>query len=410
MIQAPAAFAPHGAGRVVIYTSLVNWAAFALIATGWWGAPPRWRVAWLAGSSLALLFFNDWLAGLALLATGAAALAGPRWARRGGGLRAAAVYAAVLLPLLLFKYPHAFGLPGTGWSVGPVFDAATIVIPLGISYFTFKALMCARAGLRGELESTRLSAATAYLAFAPAASAGPIDRLHPLLAQLMAPRRLSGDDLLYAGYRIASGVILKFLLADTLQFVVLSEFQPASLAGSPVRLLAFGPLFSLLIYFDFAGYSAIAIGCAALLGIRSMENFDRPYLKPDIGAFWRAWHISLTTFLRDDLFLPLAMRWSRLLGPTAAAHAATLVTFSICGLWHGEGLNFLLWGLYHGGLISAHQAFHAATRHARPIAAWRRTRWYRLLATALTFAAVSAGWFLFAFDLEDLGTMIGARR
>lgn len=397
----------------MIYTSLVNWLAFALIATVWWLLPGRARVAWLAGSSLSLLAFNDWAAALLLLVVGSAALAGPLWVRRGGrpaGPRAAVVYAAILLPLLAFKYQWALGRPGTGWSVGLAFDAAAIAWPLGISYFTFKALMYARGAIRGELAGVSLPALVSYLAFAPAASSGPIDRPHPLLEQLAGRQSLALDDLLYAGYRIVCGVVLKFVLADTLQFIVLSEFQPDTLAGSPGRLLAFGPLYSLLIYFDFSGYSHIAIGCAALLGIRSMENFDRPYRKPDIGEFWRSWHISLTTFLRDYIFLPLAMRWSRPLGPSAAAHAATLVTFAVCGIWHGEGLNFLLWGLYHGSLISLHQAFHAATRHTQPLAGWRRTRWYRLLATALTFAAVSAGWYLFAFSMEDLLAMSGARR
>ena len=200
---------------------------------------------------------------------------------------------------------------------------------------------------------------------------------------------------------VAVGVIFKFVLADTLREFA-DALTPAMIAVSIKKQLLFGPYYSLWLFFDFAGYSHIAIGAAYLLGIKSMENFAAPLLRPNITEFWRTWHISLTSFLRSYIFLPAAYRWARALGPQRAAYAATVLTFLICGVWHGDGLNYVVWGLYHGVLLALHQAFLYGTKKAPLWRRLRRQRWLSAPAWALTFALVSLGWYPFAFTLPQL--------
>ena len=241
--------------------------------------------------------------------------------------------------------------------------------------------------------------------FAPSATSGPIDQPKRFIEQLLDPGKLDLDRVVYAMYRIATGVIFKFVIADTLSEVS-DAFVADALAVSLKRCLYFGPYYSFWLYFDFAGYSHIAIGAAYLFGVKCMENFAAPLLRPNISEFWRAWHISLTTFLRTYIFLPCAYRWSKTLGPQRAAYAATVLAFAVCGVWHGDGLNFLLWGLYHGMLLSLHQAFLYNTRKVKFFAKLRKKRWLAVPAWAFTFVLVSLGWFPFAFSITELRTII----
>jgi len=386
----------------VLFPSLINWLAFLLITVIYWLLPPPRRLAWLAVTSLALLAFNDFLAALLVLyllllcalAQRALGLGHPRWRR-------ILLLGACLAPLVLLKYQALLGLDALQNAGALPLDFSALAVPLGISYLTFKCLMFIVAAARASQPPCSLTALAAYLAFAPAASSGPIDPPQRLLKQLLSPARFDLDRLLYALYRIAMGVIFKFVLADTLAEVA-DSFSYGALAVSSTRLLAFGPYYGLKLYFDFAGYSHIAIGAGYLLGVKCMENFAAPLLKPNISEFWRSWHISLTSFLRSHIFQPCAYRWARRLGPQRAAYAATFIAFLACGAWHGDGLNYLLWGAWHGLLLVLHQAFLRATRKRPLFRALRRQRWLALPAWALTFALVSLGWLLFAFTLEQL--------
>jgi membrane protein involved in D-alanine export len=254
---------------------------------------------------------------------------------------------------------------------------------------------------RGALPNLGVPALAAYIVFAPSVSAGPIDQPRRFIEQLLNPGKLDLERVIYALYRIATGVIFKFVIADTIGEIS-DSFVPEAMAVSLKRLLVFGPYYSLWLYFDFAGYSHIAIGAGYLFGVKCMENFAAPLLRSNISEFWRTWHISLTTFLRNYIFLPGAYRWSRVLGPQRAAYAATVLAFAVCGVWHGDGLNFLLWGLYHGVLLSLHQAFLYNTRKVRFFARLRRQRWLAIPAWAFTFGLVSLGWFPFAFSVNEL--------
>lgn len=396
----------------MVYTSLLNWLLLAVLVAVYWLLPGRARLYWLAAASILLLAFNNFMSALIVGVLVVLCLVGPRWATANPAqvrLRIWLLAAAMLLPLVFFKYPglHGINVPTVGNDSIP--DPALLVLPIGISYFTFKALMYVLDVSRGRYVAAGLTSLVAYLAFAPTLSAGPIDRPAALINELMARTRLTADQLLYAGYRIALGMIYKFAFADVLMDLA-SSFRATVMAVTLWKKLAFGPFYAALIYCDFAGYSHIAIGVAALLGIRCMENFAAPYLRRNISEFWRAWHISLTSFLTDYIFTPLANAWARPLskrwgwsrGSLAAGMVAAVVTFVICGIWHGNGLNFVLWGLYHGVLLALHQWFLHATKKSPLFKRLRKQRWLAAPSTLFTFALVCVSWYLFAISVPDL--------
>jgi alginate O-acetyltransferase complex protein AlgI len=390
----------------VYVSSLLNWVGFALLVLIYWLLPARLRAGWLGLGSLLMLAFNDYIAALFVLYLIAIAALGGRLIKHGSGAQASRgtlwlLLAACTAPLLLLKYHVLFGIDALQRMGAIPLDFGSLAVPLGISYLTFKCLMYLLQIARGTIAPVRWDTLAAYLAFAPTVTSGPIDRPDNLLAQIASPAPLNSERLIYAGYRIATGVIFKFVIADTLQ-----EFSgaltPAVLAVSLHRQLIFGPYYSVWLFFDFAGYSHIAIGAAYLLGIKSMENFARPLLRQNISEYWRAWHISLTSLLRSYIFTPVANRWARALGPQRAAYAATLLTFAICGAWHGDGPNYVVWGIYHGVLLVLHQAFLAGTRKSPLFKRLRKQRWLVAFSWALTFMLVSLGWYPFAFTLPQL--------
>jgi alginate O-acetyltransferase complex protein AlgI len=194
----------------------------------------------------------------------------------------------------------------------------------------------------------------------------------------------------------------KFLLADPLLAWALPiyahpEAQGAAFTWGAVYAYAFG------LYLDFAAYSDFAIGVGAVAGVRLRENFDHPYLQPNLGALWQHWHMSLTSWLRDFVFVPTARRMLRLSArPLASQGVAQIVTMVACGLWHGLAWNYLVWGLYNGVLLTALAAYRAR-RGPAPASLLRRG-----VATLATFHAFALGLVVFANDLPR--TLLVLRR
>ncbi|MBI3725324.1 MBOAT family protein, partial [bacterium] len=155
------------------------------------------------------------------------------------------------------------------------------------------------------------------------------------------------------------------------------------------------------IYFDFSGYSDMAIGAARLFGPRLPRNFDSPYEATSILDFWRRWHITLSEWFRDYVFMPLSRffltRTPLARAPSLAAALAYLTTFTLCGAWHGSSVGFVVWGAYHGLLLGGHRFYNdrLSRRREHPIHRWRRTRAFRLAACAFTFVLVTLGWVFF---------------
>lgn len=249
-------------------------------------------------------------------------------------------------------------------------------LPVGISFFTFHHIMYLIDLRRGRANPTSLDRYALYICFFPQAAAGPLARWSEIGAQLGQSAFREGWERRWAVAItfIIVGLVEKVALGDPIGQAINPAFQAATagpvLDGSAWLSLGFG----FQIYFDFAGYSNMAIGIALLFGVRLPENFHAPFRASSIIAFWQRWHMTLSRFLRDYVFLPLAdMRIAGTRHTTAQYVMAILATMALCGLWHGAGWNFVLWGLLHGVAIVV-------------ALGWRRTgvRLPRFLGWALT--------------------------
>jgi len=268
-----------------------------------------------------------------------------------------------------------------GASAPPALD---IILPIGISFYTFQTLSYSIDVYRGDQEPTRsLLDFALYVSFFPQLIAGPIVRSRDFLPQLVKRDRTHAVDVEVGLARIATGLLKKVVLADTLGSYVDPVF--ANPAGFPALNLVLATYaYAYQIYFDFSGYSDMAIGLGRLFGFRIPENFDRPYRAANVREFWRRWHISLSTWLRDYLYVSLGGNRQG----TVAVYMSLAVTMLLGGLWHGASWTFVVWGAYHGVLLIAHRAAFGAMRED----AKRTPLWLRQI---VTFHLVCLGWIVF---------------
>ncbi|MEP7244630.1 MAG: MBOAT family O-acyltransferase, partial [Gammaproteobacteria bacterium] len=219
-----------------------------------------------------------------------------------------------------------------------------VILPVGISFYTFQALTYTISVYRRQAQPTRDPIAFfAYVSFFPQLVAGPIERAGHLLPQFLKPRTTSASDFANGLRQMVWGFFCKLVVADNCAVVVNSIFnhhEPSS--GSVVFVGAF--FFAFQIYADFSGYSHIAIGTARLLGFELMQNFATPYFSQSIPEFWRRWHISLSTWFRDYVYIPLGGNR----GGKGRQAANLMATFMLSGLWHGANWTFIVWGFLHG--------------------------------------------------------------
>jgi alginate O-acetyltransferase complex protein AlgI len=299
--------------------------------------------------------------------------------------------AQTVLFLLVFKYWNFLtGLVFTPASGNPLHWSSAF-LPLGISFFTFEFIHYAVDRYRGTTPAGRFSEYMAFILFFPTMVAGPIKRYQDFLPKLVNPSIAWRDDWELGITRILTGLAKKFAIADLLtaftNHLNMADIAQAERWVLPVWLLAYG----FKIYFDFSAYSDIAIGSARLFGIKVPENFDWPYLRTNIAQFWQHWHMSLYKWLVDYIFIPLG-------GSRTAPHRVyvnVLITMFLSGLWHGAGLNFVVWGLWHGFLLVAHRLWTRWHPAVRPPG-----KFGKLCAWGLTFVAVNLGWAFFCMDLR----------
>ncbi|TKB99657.1 MBOAT family protein [Pedobacter cryotolerans] len=252
--------------------------------------------------------------------------------------------------LLYFKYLNFFiesfsdlftsiGLTNN-WSI------INIIMPLGISFFTFKLISYLIEINRGNLAPTKNFIDFAlYISFFPTILSGPIDRPKPFLTQLTKPRFLDFEMASEGLKRIFWGMFMKMCIADRLSIYVDAIFDN-SLHHNGTSIAFAVLLYPIQLYADFAGYSEMAIGVGCLLGLKVTENFKRPFFSTNIADYWRKWHISLTSWLTDYVFMPLNIKFREL--EKYGSLLAIIATFVLIGFWHGAAWTFVLFGLYHG--------------------------------------------------------------
>ena len=315
-----------------------------------------------------------------------------------------------LIILCIFKYYNFFveAFVDAFTLAGVEIQSTTLklILPVGISFYTFQALSYSIDVYRNKIEPTKdIVAFFAFVSFFPQLVAGPIERATNLLPQFYRPRTFEYDKAVDGMRQILWGLFKKVVIADncaTYVNEVWAGYQDET--GSTLALAAV--LFAFQIYGDFSGYSDIAIGTARLFGINLMQNFNYPYLSRDIAEFWRRWHISLSTWFRDYLYIPLG--GSR--GGKWMSVRNTLIIFIVSGFWHGANWTFIAWGLYHGLLFLPLLLAGKNRMHVSDVVAQNRIfpTFKELIQMASTFALVVIGWIF--FRAESIGDAFGYMR
>jgi alginate O-acetyltransferase complex protein AlgI len=367
----------------------------------------RWRMVTLLAVSAAFYVYGSvpyalGLLGLGLLVWRAGVLARQRkrWALVAGIVLSIGV-------LGVFKYTawaagtlNAIGDRSGAWHPMAV---PSLLVPLGISFIVFGLVHYLVEMWKGEAPQATALEFLTYVFFFPTVTSGPIKRYPAFIENL---RRPSGPvewaDVRYGSMRIVFGLVKKIVLADTLAGLTgqLMSGTVTPISGLVLAIYAF----TFQIWLDFSGYSDIAIGISRILGFKIIENFDRPYLQPNISEFWRHWHMSLTRFITEYVFIPLG--GSRV-GRIKVARN-TMISMGLSGLWHGAAWHYVVWGLYHGvGLVLQRwfkETVGAAKRRWPTFAHTFRHPVAKGTAHAaavfITFNFVALGWVLFAVNLS----------
>ncbi len=298
--------------------------------------------------------------------------------------------------LAVFKYYNFFIETGEVLAQRMGLDAGRlhldILLPIGISFYTFQTLsyVC-DVYWRRMRPVTRLLDFALFVSYFPPLVAGPIERASHLIPRLLGERKATLDDFSRGSFLILLGLFKKMAIADGLAGSVASVFETTGQVGS-LDIIAGSVAFAFQVYCDFSGYSDIATGVSLFFGIDLLKNFDLPYFSVNPSEFWRRWHISLSTWLRDYLYIPLGGNR----GSEAKTQRNLMLTMVIGGLWHGAAWNFVLWGFYQGLLLTVHRALVGA---ASP--AFTGRLWQRLPRMLFFFAFVCYGWLLFRADSLD---------
>ena len=376
-----------------------------LVVQGWLPNVIR-RVVLLAASYVFYAWFSIPLLGLLLFSTGLDFVLGRWMLREADPARRKLLLLGSLVGnlglLFTFKYANWFldslnGLAGLILDAPP-FPALELILPLGISFYTFQTLSYSIDIYRGKItKPTDLLTYALYVSFFPQLVAGPIVRARALIPQLeRGPSWLDGR-FLTGLLLFAHGLFRKVVVADTLAPFVDVVFSAPGAFGTWALLTA-TYAFAFQIYCDFSGYTNMARGAAFMLGYDVGENFRQPYFAEGFRAFWRRWHISLSTWLRDYLYIALGGNRD---GRRRTARNLAL-TMLLGGLWHGANWTFVAWGALHGAYLIAERYGPLGRPRSSP-----PPRWLRLLAMVGTFHLVCLGWIFFrCASLTDVGTFL----
>lgn len=299
--------------------------------------------------------------------------------------------------LCFFKYFNffvgSFGRLLHKFDFEPNIPLLNIILPVGISFYTFHGLSYVFDIYNKKITPTRsLVDYSVFVSFFPLLVAGPIERATHLLPQVSRPRIFDSQKATDGMRQILWGLFKKIVIADNCAVVVNDVFaNPDAFSGTSLVIGAI--LFAFQVYGDFSGYTDIALGSARLLGFDLLRNFSYPYFSRDIAEFWRRWHISLTSWFKDYVYIPLGgNRGSKL-----KTVRNTIIVFLLSGVWHGANWTFVVWGLYHALLFMPLLLFNVKKTHAEPIAKGRFSP-FDLIKILVTFGLVTIGWVIFRAD------------
>ncbi|MEM9075525.1 MAG: MBOAT family O-acyltransferase [Bacteroidota bacterium] len=298
--------------------------------------------------------------------------------------------------LAVFKYFNFFidtwidfwNLLGYSMSAGTV----SIILPVGISFYTFQTMSYSIDIYKKKFEPTKdFIAFATFVSFFPQLVAGPIERASNLIPQILNKRMWKHSYLKEGLFQITIGFFRKVVIADSIGSYIDVIYNSPDIYDSSTVLIAV-ILYSFQIYFDFSGYSDIAIGTAKLLGFHFRRNFNLPYFSSSITEFWRRWHISLSSWLRDYLYIPLGGNRKGIV----KQYRNLFLTMLLGGLWHGSSWNFVIWGATHGILLAFEKRFNLIPES------------YKLLRSVLIFSMVTLIWILFrALTFQDTLIIFG---
>ncbi len=335
--------------------------------------------------------------------------------------RLASVVILLILVLFIILKSPAMSLKASAWLralTGQNIElaAASDLVWLGFSFLAFRLLHVLRDFQTGKLHTGNsmpysLGELSSYALFFPAYTAGPIDRSQRWIKELQSQNQVTGEDIIEGSKRILVGIFKKFVLADSLALLALNA-QNATQVQSTLWAWFFLYAYALRIYFDFSGYTDIAIGIGRLAGFKLPENFAGPYLKTNLTAFWNSWHITLAQWFRAYFFNPLT-RYLRAPGGRkinipvwAVILTGQIGTMLLIGLWHGISLNFAIWGLWHGAGLFLHNRWsewmrpRSAALESRPVLA----KFAQAGGWLLTFNFVAIGWVWFSLPTPAMAS------
>ena len=385
----------------MLFNSLEFLIFFPIVTLVYFLIPQKYRYLWLLGTSY--YFYSCWNAQYALLmatSTVITYLSGIFIDRAktdtGRKLSVAVSFVLNLAILFYFKYFYftmdninmVRGLFGLSELV-PKFD---VILPVGISFYTFQALSYTMDVYRKEITPEKnIFRYALFVSFFPQLVAGPIERSKNLLTQLREEHKFDYNRARCGLLVMLWGFFLKLVIADRAAILVNTVYDKSSEFGGEMLLFA-TICFALQIYCDFASYSIIAKGAAKVMGFELMDNFRQPYFSTSIAEFWRRWHISLSSWFKDYLYIPLGGNRKG----TVRKYFNLMVVFLVSGLWHGASWNFVIWGFLHG----VYQIFGAVTLGARKclckvLRIDRSRSFYKMFQRIITFALVTFGWIFF---------------
>ncbi len=395
----------------MLFNTLQFWVFFLLVYILYLYLPHRWQNRWLLLASYFFYGAWDWRF-LSLLLTSTLVDYFCGWKIyhvRKHPLKKRFLLLSLFVNLSIlgfFKYFHFFmesvqnllriiGLPASPFTL-------KIILPIGISFYTFQTLSYTLDIYYGKLKPIRNFLDFAlFVAFFPQLVAGPIERAHHLIPQITSPRKVTPKMVNEGAFLILWGLFKKVVVADNLAKIVDTVFGNSSLfTGGEVLMSLYA--FAMQVYCDFSGYSDIARGLGRCMGFDIMLNFNLPYFSTSLRELWRRWHISLSTWLRDYLYIPLGGN-RRGKGRTCLN---LIITMVLGGLWHGAAWNFVLWGFYHGILLAIHRLLYLSRRKLN-LGKWLGEKPYFLIRVLFTFHLVCLGYLMFrANSLSQIGILL----